>query len=395
MSSDLLENETDLKREIGRYGGDLAGPTLLCVSAIHGNEPAGIAALERVLAELRERRVPLRGEIVALRGNLAALAVGRRYINQDLNRLWTEETMLRLSAGPSAPSPDSEELELLALKAAFNEVFERARGEVVLLDLHTSSADGEPFLFIGDTLRNRRIAFQYPLPVILGLEEQLDGGLTEYLGDQGCLTLGLEAGQHDRPESIDNMEAAVWFALVAAGLVDAASVPALTSHRERLFAASRGLATVLEVRYRYPVEERDRFAMEPGFSNFHAVRKGQLLARDRGSDVLSLENGLVLLPLYQALGDDGFFIARSFRPFWIRISRWLRKLRIDKLAVRLPGIEILSGTDKLRVRQKVARFLVLQIFHLFGFRKLRQEGDGLLLSRRRFDLKPPGRIKLR
>ena len=74
---------------LGRFRGSAAGPLLVCIGGIHGNEPAGVAALERVVASLTRERPPFRGELVALRGNLAALELGRRFVDEDLNRIWT------------------------------------------------------------------------------------------------------------------------------------------------------------------------------------------------------------------------------------------------------------------------------------------------------------------
>lgn len=51
----------------------------------------------------------------------------------------------------------------------------RRRGPVIFLDLHTTSAAGTPFTIIADTLLNRRLALSLPAPVILGLEEHLEG----------------------------------------------------------------------------------------------------------------------------------------------------------------------------------------------------------------------------
>lgn len=47
--------------------------------------------------------------------------------------------------------------------------------------------------------------------------------------------------------------------------------------------------------------------MEPGFTNFQPVVRAQLLARDRHGDIRAVENGYVLMPLYQSQGTDGFF----------------------------------------------------------------------------------------
>ena len=83
-----LEGDEPLRRVLGRVSGEEPGPTLVCIGGIHGNEPAGVEALKRVFATIASTRVRVRGELVGLAGNLAALARNRRYIESDLNRRW-------------------------------------------------------------------------------------------------------------------------------------------------------------------------------------------------------------------------------------------------------------------------------------------------------------------
>ena len=94
--------EAAQEREIGRYdsGAPELGPTLLVVAGVHGNEPAGVTAAERVLAALRERDLGLKGRLVALRGNLGALAAGRRFLGRDLNRGWSAASIEATRARP-------------------------------------------------------------------------------------------------------------------------------------------------------------------------------------------------------------------------------------------------------------------------------------------------------
>src|SRR5476651_1711478 len=54
---------------IASIRGTRPGPTLLILGGIHGNEPAGVLAAERVLPRIQERSTDLRGEVVLLRGN--------------------------------------------------------------------------------------------------------------------------------------------------------------------------------------------------------------------------------------------------------------------------------------------------------------------------------------
>jgi len=380
-------------RLLGRCPGSAPGPTVLALAAVHGNEPAGVRAAEHVLAEIGRRAIELRGEVVFLTGNLTALARRVRYVDADLNRVWTPERMARGSRANDDGSVEGrEQRELLA---AIVDVVERARGPLYFVDMHTSSAHGPPFLTVGDTLRNRSFARALPLPLILGLEEQIDGSLLEFLNERGFVTLGVEAGQHEAPESIERLEAVLWLALVAAGVVDERAVPSLGGHRSMLREASRSTPPVVEVCYRHRIDEGDQFRMEPGFVNFQPVREGQLLARDHHGLVLAPRRARILLPLYQGQGDDGFFLTLEVRRFWLGASRVLRRLRLAGLLRALPGVRGARGQHGvLVVDTRLARAFPLEVFHLFGYRKLRWTGSELVVSRRPFDLAPPSRFEL-
>jgi succinylglutamate desuccinylase len=382
------------RRILGEIDGGVDGPTVLVTAGIHGNELAGVLAAERVLGRLKADRSRPRGRLVCIAGNLQALQQGRRFVDRDLNRQWTSEKVAPLLVGVPSESDPAEHAEQRALIELISSEVRRARGPVFFVDMHTSSADGPPFMTVGDTLLNRRFSSQFPLPAILGLEEQVDGSLLEFLNNYGLVTLGVEGGRHDAPDSVDRLEAVLQLALVATGVLDASEVEDLASYRRLLAEASQAVPRVIEVRRRHAVVQADEFRMAPGFVNFKPVRRGQLLAQDAHGDVMCPENGLILLPLYQGQGDDGFFVARRVRPFWIGVSAASRRLGLDRLVSRLPGVrrdEQRPGA--LRVDTRIARFYPLDLFHLFGYRKLRSEGPFLIVSRRRHDMTRPPRIE--
>jgi succinylglutamate desuccinylase len=51
--------------------------------------------------------------------------------------------------------------------------------------------------------------------------------------------------------------------------------------------------------------------MIKGFTNFQIIQEGQLLAKDKNGSIFSPMSGYLLMPLYQAKGEDGFFIAEE------------------------------------------------------------------------------------
>lgn len=382
--TETTEVASPWKRLIGSCRGQEPGPTVVAVCGIHGNEPAGARAAEAVLESLESSAVPFRGEFVALCGNLEALTRNQRFIHKDLNRQWTVERIAALESGSTPGGSEVEDREQRELWSLLREAFDRSRGPAILLDLHTSSADGPPFATMGDTLHNRGFVTQLPVPVILGLEEQIDGALLEYVNNLGHVTVGFEAGRHDRASSREHHEAFLWLALIAAGNLREALVPRYGAFRRTLESATAGIPRIVEMRHRHVIRPEDEFVMNPGFRNFDPVTKGDLLARDRRGVVKARESGVLLLPLYQGLGDDGFFLGREVRAFWLKLSAALRLLGVSSWPHLLPGVRRHPHDEEtLIVNTWVARLFPLEIFHLLGYRKRRWRGRKLIVTRRR------------
>ena len=370
-------------REIGRVVSERGGATLIAVAAIHGNEQAGIHATRRVIERLSRSDVALRGELVAIAGNVGAMRAGRRYHARDLNRVWSESQVASLEERVAKESElDAEDREQLEILTAIRAAIARARGPVYLVDLHTTSAHGVPFVLFGDTLSQQAFVAGLPLPIILGLEEQVDGVLSSYWTRHGCITFGVEGGQHEEPGSIDNLEAVLLLAAEAASLFDRGAV-AETKDAHALLVQRRGdLPRVMEVVSRHAIAEGDAFTMEPGFKNLDHARAEQLLARDRNGEIRAPRDGLVMLPLYQKQGDDGFFWGRAVSSARLRASQALRLLRLDRFLDLLPGVVRDKGhPSRFVVNRSIAKLYPLGVFHMLGYRRIRNVAHQLTVER--------------
>ena len=311
---------------IGWVEGRTEGPLLLCIGGVHGNEPAGVRALEVMVETVRARQEVLVGDFVAITGNLRALAAGRRFMAYDLNRAWTQARMAPLQSGRDPAGSDSavhsidrgrvrkaapEDIEVVRMLGLLEEVAGRRRGPVHVLDLHTTSSEGGTFTSTDDRPRHRRFAMEIPLPLVLGLDEHLEGTLLSYLDQLGYTTLVCECGQHQEPRAATKAAAATWLAIRAAGLLSDADVPEAQRAFEMLRNSRSHLPGLLETVYRHPVEEGDGYVSRPGFRNFQHIRAGDVVGDDRNGEVAAPCDGRLLMPLYQRLGEDGFFVVRD------------------------------------------------------------------------------------
>lgn len=361
-------------------GPGAGGPTLVCTAGIHGNEPSGIFALRRVLSTLELDATGLVGQLIGFSGNRAALSKNIRYQTLDMNRAWSPEILERVRAMDLADLRD-EEIEIRELDEALADVI----GETdCLMDLHSTSGPGKPFVTMDDTLRNRYFARALPVPRVLGLEEELAGTLTGYVISRYPIpAIGFESGRHDDETSVEHATAAVWIALESSGVLAWGSRPEPAEARALLTERSGGLAAVVEVRHRHEVRPEAEFQMAPGFHSFQQVTRGQLLALERTGPVKSPVAALMLMPRYQGLGSDGFFLVRPVHPAWLGLSAWLRRLQAVRWVHLLPGVR--RHPDRpgsFLINRKRARWLAPQIFHLFGFRREPATGEETVVTPR-------------
>ncbi len=278
-----------------------AGPTFIGVGGIHGNEPVGVQALEAVLTELdRPRSGLLRGRFIGLLGNRPALEAGVRYVDRDLNRIWTEGDDLEDVEG-------RERSELLALLARLRR---EGPASTFLVDLHTTSGIAPPFVIAGDGRASRELAGALPVPLVLALSTEIRGTLLEYLDRDGWTNVGFESGSHLGLESVELATAALWLLLDAAGLLRPGE-RRVEEARRHLEAASEGLPPAVEVFHHHPITRAREFRMRPGYRSFLPVDEGELLATDGTDEVRAPASGQLLMPLYQRAGSEGFFLTRS------------------------------------------------------------------------------------
>ncbi len=368
-------------RVIGQIKGG-AGPVVVVVGGMHGNEPAGAFAGQDVVTEIERRGLTLAGELLVLSGNRAAMALDARFQVSDLNRRWTRARVTALDAQDPAQD-DAEDAEQRELLAHLRHAEARAPLGLVVLDLHTTSGAGPPFVIMSDTLRNRRVAFALPIATILGLEETIDGTLLTYASEQGHVGLGVETGQHRDALSRHLHRSVIWVSLVSTGVLRAEQVPDLATHQQALRTAAGGAPRVVELLCRHGVTPADQFVMRPGYSGFQPVAEGEHLADSATGPVLSPTDGLILMPLYQPQGSDGFFLVRRVRPVWLTLGAWLRRARLHWVLPLLPGVSRHPDrADTLLVDPRIARLWVRQVFHLLGYRKAREEDGRQVFTRR-------------
>lgn len=371
---------THENRLMGEFHGTKSSPTVIVIAGIHGNENAGVDAAKNVLKKIKRDKVVFEGNLYFILGNINALNKRIRFEKVDLNRIWRNKNMEDLFN--SEDEPIQEVKEQLDIYQLIKEILEKENGPFYFLDLHTTSASSIPFITISDSLNNRKFSSNFPIPVVLGIEEYLDGPLLTFINEYGHIALGFEGGSHDDPASIANCEAFIWKALVRSKCVQKSQVKDFEKYK-LILADLCCKYQFFAINYRYLIENGEEFEMKQGFKNFEPINKDQLLAFSNGEEIRAKETGRIFMPLYQALGEDGFFVLHKISKFWLRTSIVARKLKINHFLRLIPGVRQERGNNfTLIVNPKIARFMTKEIFHLFGYRQQIYKDDKLHFIKR-------------
>ncbi|MCI5064472.1 succinylglutamate desuccinylase/aspartoacylase family protein [bacterium] len=286
------------KRIIGEIGPVDSECVFVCVGGLHGNEPAGVRAIESLFEKLDPLRDQLSSRIIGLRGNIGALEANLRYLDTDLNRSWKEPQ--------DSPESCREEQEKAAIQAIILPLLAEKK-KVFLADLHTTSSESTPFLW--DQCVKKILPEDTPVPILRDDVERLTGTMACYFSSLGVPVICAEGGSHYSPASARHLEDIVWLGLRAAGALPELEI--IEEAEGRLRAVTEEVPGLLHIFHHHMISPEDRFQMEPGFKNFDPLKKGTLIAHDQNGEIRAPQDCFLLLPLYQPQGDDGFLLASA------------------------------------------------------------------------------------
>ncbi|MSO77211.1 MAG: succinylglutamate desuccinylase [Alphaproteobacteria bacterium] len=261
-----------------------AGPDVVLVALMHGNEICGAVALDRLL---REGPRPSRGRLTLAFANHAAFArfdprdpTGSRFVDQDLNRVWSPAIL-------DGPAQSVE----LARARELRPVFDRAD---YLLDIH-SMQHGTPALMLAGLLeKGRALALRvaYPAHIMCDAGHAAGSRLRDYggFGDPASPknALLVECGQHWARVSADVAIETMFRFLLALAVIDPATA------RQHL-SADPPAPKVIEVTEAVTAES-DRFAFAAPYRGMEVIpRAGTVLGHDGERPIVTPYDSCVLI----------------------------------------------------------------------------------------------------
>ena len=264
-----------------------AGPHLLLLGGIHGNEVCGQIALQALVHEIEAGELALKAGKVTMipQCNPWACASNVRYVEKNLNRVITKQD-----------KPEAYE------EAIANIICEHIEKCDAMVDIHSAHAGiGPPFIFNDyPSKTNDELARVLGGTYIIGGWAEMNGEdaviptTQDYafrFGKHNCL---IECGEHTDPNAIMVADRAARNAMIYFGIIEGEVVSPAIDKDVKIS------GTV--------VKEREGTFIHENFKHMQPIEKGQVLAKyTDGEEVTAPETGFLILPFYEAKPSDEWF----------------------------------------------------------------------------------------
>ncbi len=273
------------------------GPTVVVFGGTHGDEISGINAVRRLRNDFSTQRLELsRGTLYVVEANEAAIALGKRYVEHNLNRLYrdTYESSIDTS---SYEFKRAQELKPLLERCEY------------FLDLHSAPIAQDPF-FVCDEKYAQFFLTLGEYKIIVGwntfASATIAGDSDSYADKHGAIAATFEAGSHQDPRAAEIAYDTSIKLLVKAGLIEDKNKTAHAVEQKKTGA-------IYEM-YRVITKDAQDFsyAIEP--KNFIFIGKGEVFAQQNKISLVAEEDSVLLIPMKPEdtkVGEEVCYLGRK------------------------------------------------------------------------------------
>ena len=265
--------------------GQKLNPTVVISACVHGDERIGKEFLDWFYPKLQPEY--LHGTLTGIFANPAAYKEDKRFIDEDMNRLFDLQRIQNL---PTKENLNTEEKRVLAFLPAL-------AGADFLIDLHaTRKPTRHPFIVCMNTPMHIELAKLFDVDVIvtydsLDVISTMNTSLDNYIDATGGIGLTVEAGWKEDPNLFERVKDGMLRALLTIGILDYAF---LIDHNLEL--PPRTHESKIYSIYQEVIAKTADFKFATDAKNFDFLAKGAILAYDGDAPLVMDRDSYIIFP---------------------------------------------------------------------------------------------------
>jgi succinylglutamate desuccinylase len=255
------------------------GPSLAIFAGVHGNELAGVYALQALLPDLK----PTRGTLYLAFANPDAIQANVRMQNKNLNRCFTSDNNGNLP----------EDIRARDLMKVLDK-------SDALLDLHMFyDNDGEPFVICEDNATD--IANKFDVDIISTNWAKAEPGASDgYMFGKGKIGLCVECGPISKAKEYTDFATEIIYQFLQYFDMSPKKVT-YSNKSKRIVKADKSVH-----------KSSIKFKLKSGYKNFEKLTAGETVANDGSRTFVAGSNECIIFPHYGArVGEEAYIIGKE------------------------------------------------------------------------------------
>lgn len=275
--------------QVVEFSGPEEGPKLLIFGAIHGNEPAGTRAIEKIIEEINAKKT------ILTKGSLTFVPICNPKAYESNQRGVEDKNLNRVFRHHDEPQYYEQYLANFLTPLVDDCDY--------LLDLHTFTAEGPPFVFEDYKADGyREMALAQGITYILSGWPSLYRGdaqnefydTSRYAYEKGKVTVTSECGQHEDINAPELAYQCIYRTLVWLGMIKAESLKPIQPI----------IVEMQEVIYR----RKEEAIFLKAWKNMDLVKKDQAIAcLSNGETLRAPGDGVIIMPKSTAKPDEELY----------------------------------------------------------------------------------------
>ena len=253
--------------------GGFVGPKVAIIGSIHGDERIGAEALEALKDVFSD--VKVYGEISLILGNPKAYEFGKRFLDQDMNRLWNKDVCDLLKV---------DDAQLDSAQKRVKEILPILQNADYLLDIHSTIKPSCPFVYCKETPEHLNLACLLRTEYIVSSSLKVDDLISSsdnFVDKNGGIGLAYEAGWQKDETKLEDVLLNIKIFLQALGSCDF-----------DIFVEEFPTYSHLSI-YEQIVIKTNDFKFLKDYSNFDFVKEGEVIAVDEDEIVVEKDSYMI------------------------------------------------------------------------------------------------------
>lgn len=268
-----------ISSKITVLAGSKPGPNLAIFAGVHGDELAGVLALQELLPYLKITR----GKLFVAFANPLGIEQNVRAVNKNLNRCFIKDNQ--------GTTPEDERARELM------KVLDKCDA---LLDLHMFSDDnGRPFVICEDNAIDIAQKFEVDI-VSTNWAAAEPGGSDAYMYLSGKIGICVECGPRSKAEEYKDMAIKTIYQFL--------KYFKMTNKRVEFSTKPKRTIKAWQTVYK----KSEKFVLKKDLHNFDTLKNGQVIATEASKKYRAKSGEFIIFPNYRAgVGDEAYIIGKE------------------------------------------------------------------------------------